>query len=160
MTETGLLIGMAQIAIAIAGFTSVVAFLSGRGEGQWREIGLLLLDTLLKTSMCVLVLFLSPIILYLSGLPEESVWRCICGIGILFNVEGTFYSTRRTKKLSADERTQLPMFNQVVLFTLSSAVIALLVGGLLGIAYKGEPMPVITSIAHSCVFQATCLYSC
>ncbi len=112
MSETGLSIGMAQIAIAIAGFTSVVAFLSGRCEGQWREIGLLLLDTLLKTSMCVLVLFLSPIILYLSGLPEESVWRCICGIGILFNVEGTFYSIRRTKKLSADERTQLPMFNQ------------------------------------------------
>lgn len=94
------LMAIAQIAIALIGFSGVVVTLGRTEGGKWSEAELLQLRTLVEPSMVVLVGAFFPLGIALADMSPEAVWRisnalllCLHAIGHgLFLIRGARYN--------------------------------------------------------------------
>ena len=68
-------IGLAEVGVAIGGFSGVVAVLGARGEGQWTPDDRLRLAFLLVCSMTVVFFSLLPLAMGALHMPPTVVWR-------------------------------------------------------------------------------------
>jgi len=66
---------VAEVSIALAGFTGVVAVLGNRQKHDWTSEERLQLRTLVETSLTALFASFAPGILYLALTSEPAVWR-------------------------------------------------------------------------------------
>ena len=83
MEAEGILTTLAEVAIAIAGFSGIVVALQNRTV-DWSETDKLRFSSLLQVSFgCVFFSFL-PIVLYLMNPSEPFVWRWSSGLWLLY----------------------------------------------------------------------------
>jgi len=66
---------IAEVSVALAGFTGVVAVLGGRRDHAWTPEERLQLRTLVETSLTALFLSFAPSVLGLVMTSESAVWR-------------------------------------------------------------------------------------
>ena len=69
-----------QVAIAIAGFSGIVAVLGQRSEGVWDEMDRIRLQGLLVGSFATMIIAFLPYILFSAELAESLVWRIASSI--------------------------------------------------------------------------------
>ena len=72
---------MAEIAVALAGFTGIVVVMGHRALGTWAELELLRLKMLLITSLAVLFFSLLPLVLMTLNWTSNRIWT-ICNSAI------------------------------------------------------------------------------
>ena len=77
MEESETLRTLAEVAVALTGFTGIVAILGRRAGGEWSPLELLRLRMLLETSLGVLFLSLLPVLFLTLRPSKESLW-CVC----------------------------------------------------------------------------------
>ena len=85
MDESETLRTIAEIGIALAGFTGVVAVLGRRSRGDWSPLETLRLHILIQTSLLVVFLSFLPILL-LRAASAEMAWRTAngaCGLALV-----------------------------------------------------------------------------
>jgi hypothetical protein len=70
-----LLSTLTQVAVALVGFTGVVAVLGHRDQGTWTSAERLQLRVLVETSLTALFASLVPALLFLATASETTVWR-------------------------------------------------------------------------------------
>ncbi len=75
MDHESTLYTLAQIAVALTGFTGIVAVLGSRNQGTWSPSERLQLRTLVETSLTVLFASFAPILLFMVGNSEPTAWR-------------------------------------------------------------------------------------
>jgi len=75
MAHESILIAISQIAIALTGFTGVVAILGHRNQGTWTPAERLQLRTLVETSLTAMFASLTPFILVLLINSDANAWR-------------------------------------------------------------------------------------
>ena len=75
MDTQSVLTTVAEISVALAGFTGVVAVLGNRRNHDWTAEERLQLRTLVETSLTALFASFAPNVLYLVVTSEPSVWR-------------------------------------------------------------------------------------
>jgi len=80
MQAEGTLQLVAEIAVAFAGFTSIIAVFGNRGGEGWSEREAVYLHMLVEYSIIVLLSALFPLVLWNGGLSEGAVWRLACGV--------------------------------------------------------------------------------
>jgi hypothetical protein len=73
-------IALAEIGVAIAGFSGVVAVFGARSEGQWTPDDRLRLAFLLTCSMTVVFFSLLPFAMAALHVPAKVVWRAASGL--------------------------------------------------------------------------------
>lgn len=100
MEAEGLLIGMAQIAITIAGFAAVAGSLAARNQEGRLDADRLVI--MLIYSMFALIAALAPISLWLFGVAEEWVWRGSAMFVLICCVFAAPAQVRRTIRASKD----------------------------------------------------------
>jgi hypothetical protein len=113
------LLTLAQIALGLAGFSSVLVALSGKPEG-WLPIDSFRIVAMLWTSFFALFLSLAPFVLNFLGVGAALTWRLCAGlIGVLtlLAVAGT---TRRILRLPRPDRRVL---GRSVVFAVQSLVL-------------------------------------
>jgi len=77
------LLTLSQIALGLAGFSSVLVALSGKPEG-WLPIDSFRIVAMLWTSFIALFLSLAPFVLHVLGVGATVIWRLCTGrIGVL-----------------------------------------------------------------------------
>jgi hypothetical protein len=76
---TDLLVTLAQLGVALAGFSGIVVVLGARASGQWSARERQLLSVLLAASGAVILWSLLPLLLLASELPERRVWLISSG---------------------------------------------------------------------------------
>jgi hypothetical protein len=119
MIDTGLLIGMAQIAVTIAGFAAVASSLSARaGEGKMDAARLVIM---LIYSLYALVASLAPIALSLFGIVDEWVWRGSAIFMLTLTVIASPAQVRRTARARAIGLPLYTIMSSVSLFLLGIA---------------------------------------
>jgi hypothetical protein len=64
----------AEIAIAIAGFSGLVAVLGRRGQGEWSLADVFRMNLLLRSSFGSVLFCLLPVILFSAAVAETTVW--------------------------------------------------------------------------------------
>ena len=80
MYRDSVLTSVIQVAIAIAGFSGIVAVLGHRSEGVWDEMDRIRLQGLLVGSFATMIIAFLPYILFSAELAESLVWRICSGI--------------------------------------------------------------------------------
>jgi len=79
MREADLLQTLAEVGVAIAGFTGVVVVLGRRARGDWSPPEIQWLHMLLLSSLSVVFFALLPVVLENAGLLPSGVWRLSAG---------------------------------------------------------------------------------
>lgn len=78
MTDT--LLSLAQLAVAITGFASIVLVFKRRESGRWERGGANSFNGMLFHSMSALAACLLPVALEGFGVPSRAVWRIASGL--------------------------------------------------------------------------------
>jgi hypothetical protein len=90
---------LAELAVAVLGFSGVVAVLGRRASGDWTELDRTRFRNMVHTAVLALVLSLLPLPIRSAGFGEPTVWGWSSGIGtvlcVLFLVPSLTDVTRR-----------------------------------------------------------------
>ena len=88
MNEEALLTTVAEVGIAIAGFSGIAVVLGHRTDGEWSPQDTFRMRLLLRTSFAAVLFGLLPLALSSTDLPEVSVWTVASGFYLAFIVGG------------------------------------------------------------------------
>ena len=132
MEEGETLRTLAEVAVALAGFTGIVAVLGRRAGGEWTPLELLRMRMLLETSLGVLFLSLLPIVVQPLRPSEESLWRISNGLQALLHLGGVLLLYRRVSDLEASQWPPEERWLTAALLPLSLVIIAVQVAVALG----------------------------
>lgn len=100
MEAEGILTALAEVAIAIAGFSGIVVVLDRSGE-PWSELDRRRLSMLLQISLsCVFMSFL-PVLLQLAEVPTASVWFWSSALWLVYIFLALSYRLRQMPSASA-----------------------------------------------------------
>jgi hypothetical protein len=94
---------LAEVAIALAGFTGVVAVLGRRARGAWAPLELLRLHVLLATSVGVLMLSFIPALLEALNVSGPPLWQIANLIQVVGHSAGVVVLGGRARKLDASQ---------------------------------------------------------
>jgi hypothetical protein len=94
---------LAEVGIALAGFSGIVAVLGGRAQGSWPDIDRLRLSILLQTSFSAVLWSFAPIVLFYAELDPPVTWSITSGSYALYLVIGVGYRIRQTRAIARSQ---------------------------------------------------------
>ncbi len=154
MADSDLLQTIAEIAIALAGFTGVVAFLGQRARGEWRAVDLFRFNQLLGSSIAALLFSFTPILLFRMGLSEPAAWRWSSGLIAAYLLGAILLSSRGLRRVPKHERTEIIPSVLFIIQAIIAAVFILQILSAAGIAYAGQSAPVLVALVWLLGFSA------
>ena len=133
MEENETLRTLAEVAVALTGFTGIVAVLGRRAGGEWTPLELLRLRMLLETSLAVLFMSLLPIAFQEVSRSEETLWRISNSLQVLVHLGGVLVLYFRVSGLEPSQWPPVERRLTAALLPLSIAIIAAQVATSIGI---------------------------
>lgn len=127
---------LAEIFVAFAGFTGIVAVLGQRSEGKWRPIDLLRFQMLLEASLVGLVLSVAPFSFYYFGVAEAVTWGSGSILLAIYISSTLLRATRKQQKLRASHDSDFVPGVRLILFVLAVPVVATLILSSFGIGLR------------------------
>lgn len=123
---------LSEIAIALAGFTGIVAVLGHRAEGRWDPLEWLQLRMLLETSLGVFFLSLTPLLLQQLEPIQTVLWRLSNSLQASVHVAGVFVLYLRARKLEASQWPREERWLTAALLPVSFVIIGAQVSAVVG----------------------------
>ena len=154
MQDSDLLQTIAEIAVALTGFTGVVAFLGDRAQGEWRAVDLFRLNNLLLSSIAALTFSFVPILVFKLGASEFAAWRWSSGLFAAFLLVALEHSRRAMWRLPEPEQVEIVRPIAAAVVVIQSGVSVLLVTSAVGVAYSGESGPFFLGLVWLLGFSA------
>jgi hypothetical protein len=99
-----LLLTLAEVSVAIAGFSGVVIVLGNRQKSVTRRISAIMTQGMVIGGLQAVVISILPILLSESGLEPQTAWRVACVLFGLIYAAGTAYFFVRTARLDDYQR--------------------------------------------------------
>jgi hypothetical protein len=146
MDASDALATIAEIAIAVAGFSGVAAVLGRRSQGEWSPLDVFRLRSLLLSSLSIVIFCFLPIVLSLTVLESSLVWALSSGAWATW-LAFTF-ATRSSQIRRITAATGDPIDRRYAIFILSIGLVALLLHGANLLSFR---------VAWPYVAAATCL---
>jgi hypothetical protein len=127
------LLNMAQVAVGLIGFSSVLIALSGEPD-NWSSLDRFRITGLLGSSVCLLLVSWLPFVLIFLGVEEVVAWRSSAGILSLCLSAGLIANLRNYRRLpDAHRRATRPVLvctmyvlGSLVLITTTAAALGML----------------------------------
>lgn len=145
---------IAEVAVAILGFTGVVAFLGQRAHGAWRTVDLFRLNQLLAAGIAALLFAFLPILLFKLGASEPASWRISSGLMSVYFGGALFVSRSALRNLPEVEGTEILPWILGVILVLNAAVLMLQVLCAAGVAYAGSSAPTLVGLVYLLAFAS------
>ena len=127
---------IAEIAIAVAGFSGVAAVLGRRSQGEWTPLDVFRLRALLLSSFSIVVFCFLPIVLDLTALAPSQIWALSSGAWLTW-IAFTF-ALRISQVRRATAGTGDPIERRYAGFLTSIGLAALLLHGANLIIFRVE----------------------
>ncbi len=124
MDHGEILLTLAEVSVAFAGFSGVVAVFGRRDPGSWAFSDRFRFFSLVHTSLASLLLCILPFGLLAFHVAEESVWRSLSALFVLYNVVVAFLSFRRLLAASPSERAEFTPIVLPVTLAMIAAILA------------------------------------
>ena len=155
LEEENILIGFAQVGIAMVGFTSLIAAVRRRDE-SWSALDRLRIGSLLSTSISIVVLCPLPLLLWSFHVDENILWR-VSNFALAFGfiANGTYFGAKaaQMRRVSSERPRKLSL---ATIWASNVAVFFLLIFSALGVVFPGSAAPFLSGIvllmAMSCYF--------
>ncbi len=116
---------LAEIFVAFAGFTGIVAALGHRSEGKWRPVDVIRFRALLEASLAGLVLSVTPFGFHYFGTPEAITWAFGSALLAVYVISFLFRIIRKQKTLRAAEDPDFVPGVRLIVVFLSVPVVAI-----------------------------------
>ena len=120
-----ILLTLAEVSVAFAGFSGVVAVFGRRDPNLWSFADRFRFFSLVHTSLSSLLLCIVPFGLFALNVPEASVWRSVSALFLLYMIVVVFLSTRRLLAASSSERAGFTGIGFYVSFATSAPMLIL-----------------------------------
>jgi hypothetical protein len=104
MDHGDILLTLAEVSVAFAGFSGVVAVFGRQDPNTWSFADRYRFFSLVHTSLSSLLLCIVPFGLLALNVPDASAWRTVSALFLLYLVVVGFLSTRRYLAASSSER--------------------------------------------------------
>jgi len=137
---------IAEISIALTGFTGVVAFFGDRGRGTWSSADLWRFSNLLHLSISTLLFSFTPILLVKLGVDVAGAWRLSSALMAAHFAFVTVQVGRSFRALPENDRPEIVPLIAGLLFGSQAIVFLLLVASAAGVVYSGESAPVLVAL--------------
>jgi len=100
MPERDYLLTFAEISVALAGFSSLVALLGSRRGASHPELDVARLLTMLEASLFVALMCVVPLLPHALGASEEMAWRLSAAVFLTVDAAATYVAGQRWKRVS------------------------------------------------------------
>ena len=121
------LVGLTEIAVALAGFTGVVVVFGSRSAGSWLQGDRLRLGFLLEASLTAGGFSLLALVLYSSMPSAPSAWAIVSVLWALYMVYSLYKSRRLIRENLEHHHDIDKTANHIVFFLFSSLIVLQLV---------------------------------
>ncbi len=109
-----ILLTLAEVSVAFAGFSGVVAVFGRRDPSSWSFSDRYRFILLVETSLSLLLLCILPFGLFSVHITDESVWRAMSALAVSYIVLSIIFSIRRRRAAPSSESAELTsIFAQV-----------------------------------------------
>ena len=125
MDHRDILLTLAEISVAFAGFSGVVAVFGRRDPGTWSFADRVRFFMLVHASLSSLLLCIVPFGLLALNVAEASVWRSLSALIVLNIIVVGFLFIRRFLAASSSERAEFTLIVFPVFFAILAAVLVL-----------------------------------
>jgi tellurite resistance protein TehA-like permease len=115
---------LAEVFVAFAGFTGIVATLGQRSEGKWRPVDAIRFRALLEASLAGLVFSVTPFGFHYFGVAEAITWSFGSALLAVYVISFLFRIIRKQKRLRTTEDPNFVPGVRLVLVTLAIPVVA------------------------------------
>lgn len=133
-------LSLAEFAIALAGFTSVVVVFNRRGD-EWAPADRFRVQQALTASLGAGVFALLPSALALCGLGDPAIWRGASGLLLVHFVAMIWFANRSMRRLDDEARSFLGPVVPALLRVNATLVSLMLALNTLGIGFGPGPGP-------------------
>jgi len=99
LTETDLLFVIAEVGVALAGFSAVIGVLGSRRGTSDTRVDALRLQVMLESSLIVVAAAIIPSLLAHLGIEPRTSWRIASALFLLVQVPGEFLAVKRTRQM-------------------------------------------------------------
>ncbi len=123
MTGSDVLTILAEVFVAFAGFTGIVATLGQRSEGRWRPVDVIRFRALLEASLTGLVLCVLPFGFHHFAVAEAITWGVCSAILAVYATTFMFRVVRNQVKLRASEDPDFVPGVRLILLLLTGLVV-------------------------------------
>ena len=106
MDHGDILLTFAEVSVAFAGFSGVVAVFGRRDPGTWSFADRVRFFMLVHVSLSSLLLCIVPFGLLALNVAEASVWRSLSALFVLYAIVASFHSIRVFLAASSSERDE------------------------------------------------------
>lgn len=153
MEAAEVLLTIAEVSVAFAGFTGIVAVIGRRAAGEWRTADLLRFWQMIEVSLLGLIFALVPFLFYYAGLSPASTWAASSGMLALASGIQMIRAAIRTLKAFGTDRSLSIVFSTLYVL-IGIVVMLILIGNALGIVYQRTVAPYLVGM-----FWQLCLAS-
>lgn len=136
------LVGLAEIAVALAGFTGVVVVFGSRSAGSWHPGDRLRLGFLLEASLTAGGFALLALVLYISMESPQNAWALVSSLWALYMVH-SLYKSRRLIVENLEHHHDIDKNANHIVFALFSILIVL---QLINVLVWREFAPILAAI--------------
>jgi hypothetical protein len=130
-------IALAEIAVAIAGFSGIVAVFGARSAGQWSPDDRLRLAFLLICSLTVVFFSLLPFAMTALHLSGTVLWRAASGLLVIWLVLANVLALRSIARARPGFRSETRSWLKALVRTGDAAAVALLTYNVIWMAEAG-----------------------
>ncbi|MBE9538876.1 MAG: hypothetical protein IMF06_07325 [Proteobacteria bacterium] len=124
MDFPGILVGLTEIAVALAGFTGVVVVFGSRSAGTWLPGDRLRMGFMLEASLTAGGFSLLALVLYSSLKNAGDVWAIVSGSWAIYMVY-SLYSSWRQIKANLEHHSDIDRTANHIVFVLFGSLIVL-----------------------------------
>jgi hypothetical protein len=127
---------LAEIFVAFAGFTGIVAALGQRSEGKWRPVDIIRFRALLEASLVGLVLSVAPYGFHYFGVVEAITWSFGSFLVAVYVVSALLRVTQKQKELRATKDPDFVPGVRLIIVSLSVPVVAIQLLNTIGVGLQ------------------------
>ena len=151
MDHEDILLTLAEVSVALAGFSGVVAVFGRRDPGTWSFADRFRFFALVHTSLSSLLLCILPFGLLAFNIPEEAVWSALSALFVVYNAVVGFFTSRRFLAASSSERAEFTSGVMPVMFAILAPILVL---SIFNVAVGGTFGPFLVALIYLLVLSS------
>lgn len=136
----------AEVSVALAGFTGVVAVFRERGPTAWTPVDFLRFRVMLGTSLAALLLSLLPFGLHGLGLGASAMWATCSGAFALYLVVVLPLDFRRARRMGVGREADFNPWVPAIGGVLGASALVIQVLNVVGIGFERQAGPFLVGL--------------
>jgi hypothetical protein len=146
MPRESLLLGLAEVSVALTGFSGIVVFLGRRASGEWTEADRTRVWSMISSGLLALLLSLSPFLFWELSSNPDITWAASSGLGAVAGVIALTAGLRQSIRTAAADDTEANFLAGYLLVGITALILLALALNAIGIGLARSFTPYLIAL--------------